>query len=81
MIDFFLTEMTPEIHALPLKNPFYERGLGVLLENKVLQEIGDQSPQRICAALAYDSNAYLRDQSTVTRAAVSEDGYLEQVTT
>ncbi|MDB5992412.1 MAG: hypothetical protein JWQ10_3815 [Herbaspirillum sp.] len=79
MIDLFLTEMTPVMHALPLKNPFYERGLGVLLENKVLQEMGDNSQQRICAALAYDPNAYLRDQSTVTRAAASEDGYLEQV--
>jgi hypothetical protein len=80
MIDLFLTEMTPEMHALRLKNPFYERGLSVLLENKVLQEIGDNSPQRICSALAYDPDAYLRDQSTVTRAAVSEDGYLKQVT-
>jgi hypothetical protein len=81
MIDLFLTEMTPEIRAIRLKNPFYERGLNVLLENKVLQEIGDNSPQRICLALAYDPNAYLRDQSTVTRAAVSEDGYLKNLIT
>jgi hypothetical protein len=49
-----------------------------VLENRVLQEIGDTSPKRICAALTTDPNAFLPDQTAITRATVDEDGYLRE---
>jgi hypothetical protein len=76
LIDLFIGHLIPKTGSLPLKDRFYARGLGVLLENDVLQQIGDKSPRRICAALTSNPDAYTRDQTTVTRAAVSEDGYL-----
>ncbi|HWZ47297.1 MAG TPA: hypothetical protein VNX00_03655, partial [Herbaspirillum sp.] len=56
-----------------------DRGLSILLENEVLRQIGDPSPPRICARLTPDPESYLQHQSSVNRAAVSENGYLRQV--
>jgi hypothetical protein len=76
MIDLFIGHLIPKTGSLPLKDRFYARGIGVLLENEVLLQIGDKSPRRICAALTGSPDAYTRDQTTVTRAMISEDGYL-----
>jgi hypothetical protein len=78
LIDLFLHSVIPTEMKLPLKNPFHERGLRVMLENKVMQEVGPESPDRICQALGLNQDAYLIEQSTVTRAAVSEDGFLKR---
>ncbi len=78
MIDLFLGDTIPAEQHLLLPNPFVERGLRVLLEDEVLQQIGDKSPRRICAALTADLDAYLRHQTSTSRAAVSEDGYLRK---
>ena len=76
MLDLFLRDLAPNAYHLPL-NEFHERGVGVLYENMILQQIGDPSPKRICAALTLDPNAYLPSQTAITRAAVSENGYLK----
>jgi hypothetical protein len=78
LIDLFVGGMTPNSYYVKPEDLRHDRGLGVLLENYVMQEIGDLSPPRICAALSDDPDAYLRDQTTVTRAAFSEDGYLHK---
>jgi hypothetical protein len=76
MIDLFIGHLMPKTGSLPLKDRFYARGIGVLLENEVMLQVGDKSPRRICAALTSNPDAYTRDQTTVTRAVISEDGYL-----
>jgi hypothetical protein len=78
MMDLFLRDMLPVAHYLPIGDVFFDRGAGVLLENLILQQLGDTSPRRICGALTSDPQAYLASQSTITRTAVSEDGYLRR---
>ncbi|RXZ33783.1 hypothetical protein D9O50_11845 [Oxalobacteraceae bacterium CAVE-383] len=79
MVDLFLHDLSPNVYHLPLKSGFHERGAGVMFENLVLRQIGDPSPRRICAALTQNPNAYLAIQSAVTRAMVSENGYLKRI--
>jgi hypothetical protein len=78
MVDLFLRDMIPGAYYLPIRNPFFDRGAGVMLENLILRQIGDMSPKRICKALTADRRAYLANQSTIMRATVSEDGYLSR---
>ncbi|MDB5775616.1 MAG: hypothetical protein JWP38_1749 [Herbaspirillum sp.] len=78
IIDLFLKEMAPGAHEVCPPDAIFDRGIHVLLENQVLQEIGEPSPKRICAALTTDRNAFLPDQTAITRAAADEDGYLRE---
>ncbi|MDB5777232.1 MAG: hypothetical protein JWP38_3365 [Herbaspirillum sp.] len=77
VIDLFLGDLISQQH-LGLNNPYNERGLTVLLENEVLQQIGDTSAQRICAGLSDGPDVVLRYQQTINRAVVSENGYLRK---
>jgi hypothetical protein len=80
MINFFLSEMIPVEWGLELSNRWTDRGLGVLLENEVLQQTGDDSPTRICIELLAKSDAYLRHPTFIRRSANLEDHYLRQAT-
>jgi hypothetical protein len=80
IIDFFLSEIIPETWRLELPSRWTNRGLGVLLENEVLLQIGDTTPPRICAELLAKPDGYLRHPTFVRRGADLEDNYLRQAT-
>lgn len=79
IIDMFLRDMIPAAYELPMRNPFFDRGAAVMLENLILRQIGDMSPKRLCKALTTDPRAYLAHHSTIMRTTVSEDGYLSRI--
>jgi hypothetical protein len=78
IVDYFLGEIVPHIHAIARPDRFRSRGLGVLLENEILQEIGHPSPPRICLELSLDTTGRHRHLTAVRRAADTEDAYLRQ---
>jgi hypothetical protein len=78
IVDYFLGEIMPSFRAIDWHDRFRSRGLGVLLENEILQQIGDPSPPRICLELSFDTVDRHRFLTTVRRAADTENGYLRQ---
>jgi hypothetical protein len=79
-IDFFLHGTIPTELRLELPDRYTNRGLGVLLENEVLRQIGDDSPSRICLELTTMPSNYLRHTTFIRRGANLEDHYLRQTT-
>jgi hypothetical protein len=77
LIDYFLSQMMSE-RSMILESTDSDRGLAVALENEVMIQIGYREPERICAKLKRTSAGILRYQSTMTRAAASENGYLRR---
>ena len=80
LLDLFIKTILPDIDDIALKD-FSDRGIRGVLENEIMRQSSvarpaTAEPPRICAALTPDPNAYLADQSALTRAAISEDGYL-----
>jgi hypothetical protein len=80
LIDFFLRGAIPAEWPLEIPNRHTNRGLGVLLENEVLRQIGDDSPTRICLELTTRPGDYLRHTTFIRRGADLEDQYLRQTT-
>jgi hypothetical protein len=49
-----------------------------LLENEILQQVGENSPQRLCVELTAFREDYLRNPTDIRRAIDNENGYLRQ---
>ena len=79
MVDFLIGEIMPSLPTLRAGGRFRNRGIGVLLENEILEQIGDPSAPRICAELLLDPTSYHRHLTTVRRAADEENRLLKQV--
>ena len=78
MVDLLLGEIMPSLPALHVAGRFRNRGIGVLLEHEILEQIGDRSALRICAALILDPTSYRRHLTTVRRAADKENRLLKE---
>lgn len=74
--DFLVGEIMPSLPATSLTGKFRNRGVAVLLENEIMEQIGDPSPPRVCEALAVDAGSYHRHLTTVRRAADVENYFL-----
>jgi hypothetical protein len=79
LIDVIMREALPSLPLPPLADAYAERGLLVLLENRVMAEIGGTATPRLCAALSEREDAYLRTLTAVARAVRSEDAFLKRV--
>lgn len=79
ILTMFLNDVIPDTMLLALPDASAERGLAVLLENEILERLSLGGPPRICAALTTKANAYLGHQSTIARAAASEDIHLRVI--
>jgi hypothetical protein len=78
IVDYFLGEIMPSLRAIDWHGRFRSRGLGVLLENEILQQIGETPPPRVCFELAPDPIDRHRFLTAVRRATDRENGYLHQ---
>ncbi|MDB5992413.1 MAG: hypothetical protein JWQ10_3816 [Herbaspirillum sp.] len=78
LIDVIMREALPSLPLPPLADAYAERGLRVLLENRVMAEIGETATPRLCAALSEREDAYLRTLTAVARAVRSEDAFLKR---
>jgi hypothetical protein len=79
MIDLFVGDLIAGMGSATFPNPYANRGLPVLLENEVMQQIGDPSAPRICAALTGHSNFFLSNLAAINRAVTNENGYLQRI--
>jgi hypothetical protein len=80
LLDYFLSEMMLPERALLMGNGYSERGIVVALEDEVMAQLGDKGAQRICEQLSANDRGILRYQTSVRRAADSENGYLHRKT-
>ncbi|HEY4317576.1 MAG TPA: hypothetical protein VGN04_08235 [Herbaspirillum sp.] len=81
LLDLFVNAIVPDMEEIALDKTT-DRGVSVLLSNAIMRQMAESrshlkaEPDRICLALTSDDNAYLPDQSALTRAAFSENGFL-----
>ncbi|HEY4316428.1 MAG TPA: PipA/GogA/GtgA family type III secretion system effector [Herbaspirillum sp.] len=79
IVDFLLGEIMPSLPSMRMAGRFRNRGLAVLLENEILEQIGERSPPRICAELSLDPTSYHHHLTTVRRAADTENDFLHKM--
>lgn len=79
MVELFLRDLLPELLPRRTSAAATNRGIGVLLENTIMRQIDASSVDRICDMLTSSPHALLTDQTTITRAAKTEDAYLRHL--
>lgn len=81
LLDLFVNAIVPNLEEIRLDET-KDRGISVLLSNAIMRQMADGrplitvEPDRICRVLTSDEDAYLTDNSALSRALVSENGYL-----
>ena len=81
LLDLFVNAIVPNLEEIPFDET-KDRGISVLLSNAIMRQMAEGrplitvEPDRICAALTDDGDAYLTHNSALSRALFSENGYL-----